>query len=837
MKPKRTGNGIRRSLKSAIAFLILTFTSLVEAQTIQTLCSFNFTTGANPYAGLTLGTDGDFYGTTEYGGSTGHGTVFKVTTNGTLTTLHSFAGGRDGAAPYAGLTLGTDGNSYGTTEDGSSIYGTVFKVTTNGTLTTLIDFGGSNGANPYAGLTLGLDGNFYGTTMGGGSGAQGTVFKVTTNGTLTTLHSFAGGKDGAAPYAGLTLGTDGNFYGTTEGGRSSYATVFKVTTNGMLTTLVYFNSTNGANPQAALTLGTDGNFYGTTENGGSGGYGTVFTVTTNATLTTLVSFYSVNGAYPYAGLTLGTDGNFYGTTLGGGSGAGTVFRLLVPPVITVQPQSQTNNAGATATFLVSVASPNPLSYRWQKNVTDLANGGNIFGATTSTLTITSISDGDAASYSVIVSNSNGSLTSSTATLTVIDPPSITTQPTNLLVLSGTNAAFGVSLTGTAPVRYQWRFNGTNLLNATNAIYTIPSVTTNKAGNYSVVVTNSAGSVTSSNAALTVVVSPKSQTNYASSTPTFTATAFSPESLSYQWKKNGTNLVEDGRISGTTNRTLTIASVLDADAASYSAIVSDASSSVTTSNAVLTVNDSLFIALQPQSQTVGLGSNVTFTVIVYGAPPFILQWYFNGTPVGSPATGTNVSSCTLTNVGTNQAGDYSVEIYNGYGSLISSNGVLTVKVYPPIIEIQPSSQRVMAGSSASFTVSVSGTAPFRYQWRFNGSDLFNATNSVYAIQAVATTNTGDYSVVVNNLASSVTSSNALLTVIVPPTIALQLLPGYPLLNLYGMLTSNFVVQYSTNLAGTNWVNLLSLTNLPSSPYLFLDTAGVVPPARYYRAIMQ
>jgi Immunoglobulin domain len=189
------------------------------------------------------------------------------------------------------------------------------------------------------------------------------------------------------------------------------------------------------------------------------------------------------------------------------------------------------------------------------------------------------------------------------------------------------------------------------------------------------------------------------------------------------------------------------------------------------------------------------------------------------------------------VGTNQAGDYSVEIYNGYGSLISSNGVLTVKVYPPIIEIQPSSQRVMAGSSASFTVSVSGTAPFRYQWRFNGSDLFNATNSVYAIQAVATTNTGDYSVVVNNLASSVTSSNALLTVIVPPTIALQLLPGYPLLNLYGMLTSNFVVQYSTNLAGTNWVNLLSLTNLPSSPYLFLDPAGVVPPARYYRAIMQ
>ena len=121
-----------------------------------------------------------------------------------------------------------------------------------------------------------------------------------------------------------------------------------------------------------------------------------------------------------------------------------MFRLLLPPVITVQPQSQTNNAGATVTFLVSATSPNPMGYQWQKNGTNLVDGGNISGATTNTLTITGISDSDAASYSVIVSNSNGSVTSSNATLTVIDPPVITAQPTNLLVLPGTNAAFGVS---------------------------------------------------------------------------------------------------------------------------------------------------------------------------------------------------------------------------------------------------------------------------------------------------------------------------------------------------------------------------------------------------------
>src|ERR1039458_5112779 len=192
MRPKLAGNWIQSSLKSAIAFLILASASFVGGQTLQTLCSFRGANGANPYAGLTLGNDGSFYGTTAYGGS-GSGTVFQVTTNGTLTTLVAFSGG-NGANPYAGLTLGSDGNFYGTTEaGGSGGYGTVFQVTTNGTWTTLVSFNGSgNGANPYAGLTLGSDGNFYGTTFGlvARDGPFGTVFKVTSNGTLTTLYSF-----------------------------------------------------------------------------------------------------------------------------------------------------------------------------------------------------------------------------------------------------------------------------------------------------------------------------------------------------------------------------------------------------------------------------------------------------------------------------------------------------------------------------------------------------------------------------------------------------------------------------------------------------------------------
>ena len=802
--------------KFAIAVLFLALAPLVGGQTLQPLCSFNFTNGAGPEAALTLGNDGNFYGTTEGGGASGgegDGTIFQVTTNGTLTTLVLF-NVTNGTEPMTALTLGNDGNFYGTTPQGgvSGGWGTVFKVTTNGTLTTLVSFSSiypnpddpeaaltlgndgnfygtteetgneaygtvfqvttnrtltslasfyAFGGNVYpSALTLGNDGNFYGTTEGGGSvGASygdGTVFKVTTNGTLTMLVSFSG-TNGYSPN-GLTLGNDGNFYGTTYGG-GSYAggTIFQVTTNGTLTTLASFNGTNGAGPVASLTLGDDGNFYGTTKYGGStyspftDGFGTIFQLTTNGTLTTLYSFTNgMDGAYLEAALTLGNDRNFYGTTQNGGVYYyGSVFRLLMTPAFSVQPESLTNNAGATVTFTCETILK-PVGLQWQKNGTNLANGGNISGATNSTLTITGILDGDAASYSVMASNAKGSVSSFSATLTVIDPPNITAQPTNMVVLAGTNVAFALTLTGTPPFTYQWLFNITNLLYGWNAIYTIPRAETNNAGNYSVVVSNPAGSVTSSIAALTVVFSPTSQTKYASSTATFTVTAIGPESLNYQWQKNGTNLVNGGNISGATNSTLTIASISDADAANYTALVSDAYSGVTTSNAMLTVIDSLFFAAQPLSQMVRAGSMVTFTATAYGAPPFVFRWSFNQTPIGSPTTGTNFSSFTLTNVGTNQAGDYSVEVFNGTGNL--------------------------------------------------------------------------------------TSSNAVLTVIQPPTLALQILAGYPLVSLYGTLGNNFVVQYNANLADTNWQTLLFLTNLATSPYQFLDPSGLGHPARFYRALL-
>ena len=343
----------------------------------------NCTDGDGSYGGLVQAADGNFYGTTGAGGAHRLGTVFKMAPSGTLTTIYSFCSGgppcSDGQIPESTLVQGTDGNFYGTTLYGGSnsscMYtgnayscGTLFKITPSGTLTTLHDFnsidgflGNTDGSGQ--GLVQGTDGNFYGTSPLGGSnqgcgngtgGGCGTVFKITPGGTFTLLYSFCSQPnctDGFYPLTTLVQGTDGNLYGTTAfGGSGSYCgvspggcgTVFKITPTGTLTTLYSFCQggdpcPDGASPNG-LVQATDGNFYGTSNGGGPVGfYGTLFQITPGGTLTTLYSFCSqpncADGGYPLGGLIQATDGNFYGTNSGFGGNCpqrgtcGTVFRL------------------------------------------------------------------------------------------------------------------------------------------------------------------------------------------------------------------------------------------------------------------------------------------------------------------------------------------------------------------------------------------------------------------------------------------------------------------------------------------------------------------------------
>jgi uncharacterized repeat protein (TIGR03803 family) len=308
---------------------------------VRTLYSFcaqaNCPDGDEPYAALTLGNDGRFYGVTYGGGANNEGTVFVITQGDELTTLHSFAFS-DGYHPDGCLVQGTDGNLYGTTMmGGANNYGTLFKISASGVFTILHSFKGSDGATPIGGLIQADDDNFYGTASGGtGASSGGTAFKITPAGTFKILHIFRR-TDGFTPIAPLLQASDGNFYGSTAAGGLSGAggTVFKLTPQGTFTILYDFcsepNCEDGSYSQAALVQGADGNFYGTTFFGGSGTSGTVFSLTPEGALTTLHAFdYSTDGGGPAGGVVQDTNGEFYGTTSSGGIyDAGTIYVIGV----------------------------------------------------------------------------------------------------------------------------------------------------------------------------------------------------------------------------------------------------------------------------------------------------------------------------------------------------------------------------------------------------------------------------------------------------------------------------------------------------------------------------
>ena len=304
--------------------------------------------GAYPSTALVQGRDGNLYGTTgvrnQNGGDEPPGTVFRMTTSGTLTTIRSSFAGFEGFTPEAALIEGPDGNLFGTTAEGGTNYlGTVFRTTPSGVTTTLHAFSGADGAAPRAALLLGPDGNFYGTTAAGGSSNLGTVFRMAPDGAIAVLHAFTSGADGAAPYASLVRGPDGNFYGTTrDGGPLNFGTVFRVTPAGAYAELYQFaGGYDGGHPLAALVLGRDGNFYGTTSITGAFNAGTTFRITPGGSLTILHAFSGTDGtgrdgAYPKAALLQGADGNFYGTTFGGGKSLkGTIFRMTSDGAVSV----------------------------------------------------------------------------------------------------------------------------------------------------------------------------------------------------------------------------------------------------------------------------------------------------------------------------------------------------------------------------------------------------------------------------------------------------------------------------------------------------------------------
>lgn len=318
---------LRVAAIAVAAMLLLGAAALAGAQTVATV--YNFAGGAagaaNPwYVTLIQGTDGYLYGTTYNSGAHGMGTAFKVSTTGTFTLLHSFAGGTaDGANPSGGLTLGTDGNFYGTTlEGGAESEGVVFKMTTSGTITILHSFNSAvDGAFPWQAPIEASNGDFYGTTASGVDNT-GLVYQITSTGTYTTIYKFTQAV-GYSPISAPAQGTDGYLYiPVSLGGGEFCGAVVKISTAGVLQGSYSFPcEAGGSFPIGPLVQASNGNFYSTTQDGGTEGEGTVYQMTTALAATILHSFGSTfgDGEYPSAGLLLATDGNYYGSAAEGGT--------------------------------------------------------------------------------------------------------------------------------------------------------------------------------------------------------------------------------------------------------------------------------------------------------------------------------------------------------------------------------------------------------------------------------------------------------------------------------------------------------------------------------------
>jgi pectate lyase/pectin methylesterase-like acyl-CoA thioesterase len=356
------------------------------------------------------------------------------------------------------------------------------------------------------------------------------------------------------------------------------------------------------------------------------------------------------------------------------------------------------------------------------------------------------------------------------TLPFIQSPSISQTAS-----AGQNVIFTVGASALPAPAYQWLKDGVAIPGATGPALLLPAVEASAAGDYSVTVTNSTGSVTSATAALTIVsedgapvivTQPISNTSTVGDGVTFSVDATGSPALSYQWFKDGAPIV------GATGATLTRTGLQLSDAGFYSVKVSNGVGSVSSAPAILTVRATpiaspVMILAPPVSRVAFAGDTVTFSVTARGTPPPSYQWLKDGAPI----PGATAPSLALTDVQLASSGSYSVVVANTFGSVASAPATLTVFTRGDLIDQQPQGRQANIGDTATFTVVAhgsGGTGPISYQWRKNGADIPGATSSMLTLSNVQPADTGLYTVLVSSLTEATLSATAILTVTSPAT---------------------------------------------------------------------
>ena len=484
----------------------------------------------------------------------------------------------------------------------------------------------------------------------------------------------------------------------------------------------------------------------------------------------------------------------------------TVNPAPVSPTITTQPGSQTVTAGQTATFTVVASGAAPLSYQWRKNSVNIA------GATAVSYTTPATTTSDSGStFSVVVTNTAGTVTSSTATLTVNPAPvspTITTQPGSQTVTAGQTTTFAVVAAGTAPLSYQWKKNGVNIAGATLSSYTTPATTTSDSGStFSVVVTNTAGTVASAAATLTVnpapvsptiTTQPASQTVTAGQTATFGVVASGTAPLSYQWKKNGVN------IAGATAASYTTPATTTSDSGStFAVVVTNTAGTVTSSAATLTVNPAPapVIQLNPTSINFGnavVGINLSQVLIIKNTGTATLTI----SQVTATGSAFSVSGFSLPlNVSAGQQTTITATFLPTVAG--SASGSVSVVSNAPT---SPSSVSLSGtGIAATFVLSISPAS-------LSFGNI--TTSSSSAAQSVIITNTGNSNVVISQI--SLSGAGYTMT------------GGSAPVTLTPLQTASLSVQFSPAAAGAVSGNVSIASNATGSPAAVpLTGTGVAP----------
>jgi hypothetical protein len=417
---------------------------------------------------------------------------------------------------------------------------------------------------------------------------------------------------------------------------------------------------------------------------------------------------------------------------------------LVAPSITVAPQPQTAAAGGAATFTVTANGTAPLSYQWR------FNGVAITGGTNASLVLGNVQGSQAGEYSVVIHNAAGFVISAGASLTVSQPLVILAQPQSRITDRGNSVTFTVFAAGTGTLRYQWRFGGADIGGATSASLTLNNVQPSDNGNYSVVVTDDNGSLTSADATLsvlsppTILTQPRSQTNVAYTTVFFSVTPGGEGPFAYQWRFGAVPIPD------ATNSILALPNVQPGQAGAYSVEVFNPVGSVVSANAILTLLLPANITQQPRSTNVTAGATVTFTVVATSSTPMTYQWRFNDAEI----PGATNTSLTIVNVQESDAGNYQVVVTDGIGSVSSSIAVLGITI--PLVLVQPPlGQSVVEGGAVTFSAQwTGGPPPFGVEWRKGSvpmvSNTISATKSFFTLTNVQTSDAAGYRVVIRNV---------------------------------------------------------------------------------------